>query len=70
MEIEAGVYYLHEFAVLFDEPRAQDFVPVDDRLKGSLDRRSIESRFEFPTQGDVENRTSSTERMDEPASLL
>ncbi len=30
MEIEAAGYFLHEFAVFIDEPRAQDLVPVDD----------------------------------------
>jgi hypothetical protein len=41
MEIEAADHSLHGFAVSIDEPRAQDLVPVDNCLKGFVDRRSI-----------------------------
>jgi hypothetical protein len=58
MEVEPAGYFLREFAVLIGEPRAQDLVPVDNRLKDLLDHRSVESPGELPTQGDVENRAS------------
>ena len=45
-------------------------MPVDDRLKRLLDRRSGELTLDFPTQGDVENRAVWIERLNEPAPLL
>src|SRR5450631_3401121 len=61
---------LYRITVFFDESRAQDLVPIDDRLKGLLDRRSTERALDFPTQGDVEHRAAGIEGLDEPAPLL
>jgi hypothetical protein len=44
---------LHWVAIFLGEARAQDLMPVDDRLKRLLDRRSTELALDFPKQGDV-----------------